>query len=420
MEAKIHVSCRCSPEALQISESELRDVHEQFVRAVRDLAVTALAFRGKRYPIVRVEQAPQFHWWWAEPRAALKVLTETFKLSFHAPVKPPNAPPAYVSVDNDLAVDRPATKTIVRRRDILHNGGSASPALNRRHQKRCDTRAPAAAIVDGVVLRVPASALGVTPVEEAGREVGHAKFVFRHAYLKFYDLCPLCARNRSADCNGDIPPFCRPCWLSHDLNLYMSAAQAWLEYGMAPADLADAHTRYVDGARIGNKLYHKRGCITAHSASATPSAESSPAPSPDECASGPLAPDTPFYREFDVAYLAILKYGSSAAIAHRRDERAAAAAVALVADEAMLDVEALEQRREKGRKRRAATEEELDGNYVAGGRQAKVARRPKKAARRTPRKAARGKFYGEERDALDTRVDESTLGDILRWGVSVA
>lgn len=410
----------CSPEALHLSASEFRDVHEQFVRAARDLEVNSLEFRGKRYPLVRAEVNPDHHWgwWWSRPRAAIKVLTPEYKFNFHLPVPPPTAAPAHVCVDNDRGLGVVA-KTIVRRRDILLTNGRAGPVYTRRPSRdgaREDTRTPAAAIVEGVVLRVPPPTLPLVPAPEAHQEVGHAKFAFRHAYLKFYDLCPLCARNRSSDCNGDIPPFCRPCWLTHDLNLYMSAAQAQHEYGMTAADLGEAHKRYVDGSRTGNKQYHKRGCITAaESASAAPSPAPSPSPSVSSSVSAaPVAPDTAFYREFDVAYLALLKYGSVAAIQRRRAERSAGEEARLIEDEALLEAERIDTPTEQRRKRRIQEEDAADGNFHAAAPRAKAAR---SAKRRSPRKAARGKFYGEVTDEIDTRIAESTLGDVLQWRV---
>jgi hypothetical protein len=157
--------CRwCSPEALQISEGELKRVHDFFAVAIKDVSVTHLAFRGNKYRLQRHE-APAHFYAWTKPHAELTVTTEDYKFSYHHPVPRSAATP-----------EEQVIKTIARR--LSHN--------------KVNRRCPAAAIVDGVVLRVRPPPLPLQPAPEASAEPGHSKFLYRHAVIKFYDLCVLC------------------------------------------------------------------------------------------------------------------------------------------------------------------------------------------------------------------------------------
>lgn len=414
----------CSPEPLGLCDSELQRVHKFFNLAASDLAYTHLLFRGKRYPIQRTEETSSFRygWWWARPRCVLKVHTDDFFFHYFEPVSgAPTAVHAYVSPDNDPATR--VTKTIARRRERFDGAGRALAEGG--------TRCPAAACVDGVVLRVAPPPLPLQPAPEAFHEPGFFKFVYRYAYIKFHDLCLLCCRNRSSNCNGDIPPFCRPCWLSHDLNLYMSAAQAKDEYGLEPGDLRGAHVHYKDNKRIAKKRHHFRDQIFPECDSTPHAPLSSSSSSPASVASSSAAAaaaadvcsDTPFYREFDVATLAILKWGSSAAVERKRREIAAQQhdAAKLAADVSVFDVEMLEQEKQSKRKRPLRSEYEEDGDWQPPAFTAetrKKARGGRGAIRaKSKRKAAKGKFYGEERNDLETRVDESAIASLVRWGL---
>ena len=197
---------------------------------------------------------------------------------------------------------------------------------------------------------------------------------------------------------------------------------------MDEADLQEAHKRYSDNKRSAGNDHHFRQSIRAHDMLTSPSVENSE------------SRRVPFYREFDVAYLAIMKWGSSAAVERQRRKRQAESrtrlpAAKLVNDINVLDAEMIEteQRRKAGRGKRgrAVHAEDLERNEGASVKLSKTSQSLRAASgssrkdkrnyarskqRRSVRKAAMGKFYGEERDELDTRIGESALGNLVHWG----
>ena len=379
----------CSPAVLGLSESELQSVHLQLVAvaAAVDAASPSLRFRGKRYAVVGRTYAR----WWRRYIPHLVCNTKDFIFEL-------------VKDHNEVhSADTPVTYAKLAR------GGSAKRDIYYPHIAAC---------IGGMVLHVPPPPPPLAPAPEACAEPGYYKFLYRHALVELRELCYMCAKNMRCVCLGRLQLVCGRCWRENDLDLFMSTDQAREEFFMEEADLhgtADWCTKDTKMRRAWAPPTPKRR------RSAPESAPPAPAPSAQLSAR--------FYREFQVAYFAVLKWGSTVAIERKRAQRAAAlgqqaTGAKLAADILMLasfpasDVEMTE----RGKRKRATGKEDADyrderRDTPAGSPPAPVSAEERRPARRSKRTAAlKRKSYVY--DDLDV-IAESALTDVFRWGVKL-
>lgn len=377
----------CSPAVLGLSESELRSVHLQLVAIAADSANPSLRFRDKSYP---VNSHTAIRWCRYLPRLVCYTKDFNFEL-----------------VTDSREVHSDVSVTYAK----LARCGSA---------KRSIYFPNIAACIDGIVLHISPPPPPLAPAPEACAEPGYYKFLYRHAIVELHELCYMCAKNLRCVCLGHLQLVCGRCWRENDLDLFMSPDQAWEEFFMEEADLqgtADWCTKDTKMRRAWAVTPKRRRWdppLSAPPASAPPASSSSP----------PLS--ARFYREFQVAYFAVLKWGSTIAIERKRAQRTAAlgqqATCAKLADILALasfpayDVEMTE----RGKRKRATGKEDTDyRDTPAGSPPAPVPaeeaeRRPARRSKRTAALKRKSYVY----DDLDV-IAESALTDSFRWGVKL-
>ena len=235
----------------------------------------------------------------------------------------------------------------------------------------------AAAYVNGSVLCRTLPSITITPSPQAHTEPGAMKFLFRHLLVAFYDLCPFCVRNCAFTTSVKVAlRACNSCWLLPDLSLFVSADQALAEFGIEEPELEKVVCRSVDPRKqrwVNSKRYRSK-----------------------------VPKEERMYREADLAYLALLKWGSVAAINRRK----------LNAPDSPVPYPGDWETSANGTKRKrmvARMDEGEEYSPDSGNRKKDIGTQP---TRHSSRKAATGKYYGDEPE----EKTDTLLSGLLSWG----
>lgn len=353
----------CCPEAIGLCDADLAEMHGALSAAYPNrFTVKSIVFRGETLP---------FHY----GRIQLKVSYGRWRFAFaEVPGWNRNSDPADVTI---AYVTPQEEEEGTYPKWLLQSDFS---------------RQPHAAFVCGAVLHCPP--LPVTPSPDATSEFGYGKFLFRHAYIRHHGLCPFCGTRSIVEAyrrrSTTYFRSCNSCWLAPDLTFYITEQQALADFGIVKEELEFVACRAVN----------RRVQCNSRSRSSV---------------KRPLVENDWVYRQADIAYLAILKWGSFAAVQRRKAAAASASTVVSSLSLAAPKSEDGWERDERGGKRlRIVSRDDEGGEYrgpTGGKRRATADAAPAQSTRPRSTRTTKKVFYGDEYENADT-----LLSDLLSWG----